>query len=425
MRNGMNAAPQKPEMRVLALLPTRDIDRTSGGLCSRKLVEVLRDTPDIVVSEVAGEDGEGRGAAPAEQTWFRRKRGAAVSYATGLHSSAWREVRRWRSRIEGAVRNEGADVIFAQTKGSEFYPHFALLRARTGIPWVANYHDPYPVSLYPEPYRTRVPVISFWQERLHARVLRHCGALTFPSERLLRWVLAGPFERYREKAFVVPHVARWAEDGGGAADPAVCLEDGWTPGSFVLLHTGTLLSKRSPRNLIRAYRRFLEGSPERREKSRLVFVGRAHRDHENQREWIEAREHPNIEIVARRVPYSESLRLLRAAAVPVVLEASGAESPFYPGKLADYLAAEKPVLALSPGQSVTADLLGRDYPLLVSPDDEEGIARAIERAWTHWKQGSLASLRPPASARLASSPEVVRRRLIEAFEYARSRRGTR
>jgi glycosyltransferase involved in cell wall biosynthesis len=412
-------------MRVLALLPTRDIDRTSGGLCSRKLVEVLRDTPDVVLSEVAGEDGEGRPAAPAAQTWFRRKCGAAVSYATGLHSSAWREVRLWQSRIESAAASQRADVIFAQSKGSEFYPHFALLRARTGTPWVANYHDPYPISLYPEPYRTRVPVITFWQERLHARVLRHCGALTFPSERLLRWVLAGPFERYREKAFVVPHVARWAEDGHGAADTAVGAGNGWSPGSFVLLHTGTLLSKRSPRNLIRAYRRFLEGSPERREKSRLVFVGRAHRDHENQREWIEAREHPNIEIVARRVPYNESLRLLRAAAVPVVLEASGAESPFYPGKLADYLAAEKPILALSPSESVTADLLGRDYPLLAPPDDEEGIARAIERAWAHWREGRLAALLPPPSARRASSPDVVRRRLIEAFEYARSGRVAR
>jgi hypothetical protein len=70
---------------------------------------------------------------------------------------------------------------------------------------MAHYHDPYPGSLYPAPYRQHVALQSPMQEHMHRRIVKSAHALTFPSQRLLEWVLCGELEKERRKAFVVPH----------------------------------------------------------------------------------------------------------------------------------------------------------------------------------------------------------------------------
>src|SRR6185312_12748982 len=105
---------------------------------------------------------------------------------------------------------------FLRSAGIEFQAHVAMAELSPLVPWIAYYHDPYPYSLYPEPYCKRSPIISGRQEAGHRKIVRGASALAFPSRRLLEWVLRGELEPYRRRALVVPHVAMplWPQTSG-------------------------------------------------------------------------------------------------------------------------------------------------------------------------------------------------------------------
>ena len=79
-----------------------------------------------------------------------------------------------------------------------------------------------------------------------------------------------------------------------------------------------------------------------------------------------------------RVPFAESERGAEAADVLLVIDAPADENLFLPSKAIDYLPAGKPILALTPLRGATADLMrSLGYPV-IAPEDEEGIATAID-----------------------------------------------
>ena len=323
--------------------------------------------------------------------YLRRRINSLSAYTTGFHLRTWREVKQWQRALRQAVAKERPDVIIARGAGQGFEPHMALTRSRCSVPWIANYHDPYPVSLYPEPYRRRTPIVSHWQEVEHRRILAATDALTFPSQRLLEWVLDGASSMYRQKAFVLPHVASGLFE---SHEDSVPDSIGYFPnGEFSIIHTGTLLDGRYPWGLLKAFHEFIGQDPEKRRRARLVLVGKAgkHAQHPEWQRWVRPE---NVLTFEQRVHYLQALALMRAATACVVLEAHAEASPFFPAKLADCLWLRKPILALSPAESTTADLLTSDYPLLVAPDDVTGIKRSLNRIWEHWKLGRCAALVP-------------------------------
>src|SRR5436853_2562517 len=176
---------------------------------------------------------------------------------------------------------------------------------------------------------------------------------------------------------------------------------------FNIVHTGTLLGPREPWALVEGFLDFINQDAERKARSQLFMIGRVHGVHLKDKRWESVVEHPNIK-VSQRISYGQSLTLLRAATATIVLEANALESPFFPAKLADYLWQRKPILALSPRNSVTTDLLGNDYPLLIAPTDTRGVQRALNSLWETWRAGQLGSLNPsPACANQLQANSVV------------------
>jgi glycosyltransferase involved in cell wall biosynthesis len=265
------------------------------------------------------------------------------------------------------------------------------------LPWCAYFSDPWPHHLYPEPYRFTVgPLSRLRQERSLDAMLRKAGSLVFPSGRLRDWLLADRRKQFRPKSLIAPHLA----DREVAPSPAKQGRDG--EGSFLRIrHAGFLMKERRVEPLFAGLERFLAvhpGAP-----IRIEFAGRY--------AGVAPGVPPALSSVVSFEPSMppDAVRAWMAAAdVALLVEANLEEGIFFPSKLSDYLAGGRPIVALSPGRGVAADFLADGGGILAGPEDEAGIAAALERLHDLWQAGRLAELAPrPEQAAAVSAASVV------------------
>jgi hypothetical protein len=99
--------------------------------------------------------------------------------------------------------------------------------------------------------------------------------------------------------------------------------------------------------------------------------------------------------------YDEILRVLAASHV-LLLVSSQQHRLFFPSKLVEYLAACRPILALSPVGSEVEALLQRNGrgAWICRENDESAVARCVSEAWRAFQSGEL-------SKRLPACPEII------------------
>lgn len=440
--------------RFVVLASRVDPDRTSGGLCTAKYVRLLAEL-GVDARLIYGEEGvveqklsdlfagvRSQGADVGVgstkllhsveaslmagvrnggvRRWICGKLQASFSYASGFGPGERVKFLRWQAALERL--GQEADLVFAFGAGMDFTPHMALASRDWGVPWVAYYHDPWPGHLYPEPYRWQWSVPGWHQERWHRKILARASAMAFPSHRLMRWVLCGDLERYREKAFILPHLAwSWVDASDDGSDEG--LPEDFQPGLFHVVHAGTLLRHRSPWGLLEGFQKFVGQSADRKAHARLWLLGGVDRHLQVDERWRALLMHAAVRVIPERISYETALRMQARASVAVIVEAIAPESPFFPGKLADMLALRKAILAITPAQSTVRDLLGEDYPLLCLPDNAEMVVGALEKAWEAWKSRRLHELTAPEKAVRAASREAAIReigRMVEFVQQTRS-----
>jgi glycosyltransferase involved in cell wall biosynthesis len=251
-------------------------------------------------------------------------------------------------------------VSFAQP----FSDHLAGLRVHraTGLPWVAHFSDPWTDSpyLHGAGWQRRL-----WQ-RLEADVIRAADALVFVNIQTAEQVMRKYPDEWRGKAHVIPH----GFDPGAPPAAPVARDHRLT-----LVHTGRFYAGvRTPDALLRALAAVAHRRPLARE-LRVVFVGTPVPSHQRLAASLGL---DGIVEFAGRLPFADSAQWAAAADVLLLIDAPAAENLFLPSKLIDYLPAAKPILALTPQRGASADVVrALGYPV-VAPDDEAGIAAAIE-----------------------------------------------
>jgi hypothetical protein len=105
----------------------------------------------------------------------------------------------------------------------------------------------------------------------------------------------------------------------------------------------------------------------------------------------------------------------------VLVEGRFKEGIFLPSKLADYLVACKPVLALSPRVGTVADLATGQSVFRVDPDDAEGVAAHLGFLYERFRNGELETCAPPESLAEQFEPQFVARRFLDLAEEVISR----
>ncbi|RKY02663.1 hypothetical protein DRP77_07545, partial [Candidatus Poribacteria bacterium] len=333
---------------------------------------------------VSPEEGEGRGSGagstpnPAIKALFPLKRGIGYGlYLVRRYLLIPEELILWLpfAVLKGAriCRGEGIDLIFSTAPFFVNHLVALALKTMTGLPWVADYRNLW----VDNPTRGhRTPLHRAVEERLDRRVIECSDKIVVIAEQMKEFLL----NRY-------PSLK---------PEDVTCIGNGYDPSDFdftppaperdrfLISYTGAIYDGYPTAQFLTAVGELVRGDPEMREKLRVAFYGAVTEAERDKMEGIiDGYGMRDIVSFGGVIPRREAL--MQAAASNALLLMFGGRGAnietVIPGKLYDYIAAGKPVIAVVP-EGAAAELVRRgNCGVVVDPDDTRGIKKAILRLY--------------------------------------------
>ncbi|HEV8102820.1 MAG TPA: glycosyltransferase family 4 protein [Gaiellaceae bacterium] len=269
------------------------------------------------------------------------------------------------------VRREGIDVVITTSPPSSVHLVGAAVKRATGIPWVADLRDS--MVAHPHRHAERMLVRAKEQgEHAVARlVARNASAIVTVSDAITEEV------RERDPRGPVETIAN-----GSDFDDFVGLEH--RPSDrFRITHAGSFFGKRDPRPFLTAL------AQSGLDDVVVRFLGDFR---STDREWAEAQSLGDRLELIPYAPRRHSLELQRDSEALLLLipDAGGRGKGVLSGKVFEYLAAERPILAVVPPDGAAAELIrAAQAGVVVAPDDVDGMAAALRELHTRWRGGTL------------------------------------
>lgn len=272
----------------------------------------------------------------------------------------------WRSRAvrkaEELIRNEGIDVVVSSY--SPLAAHLAaqsLKKAHPGIVWIADMRDEMSRNPF-QPLLTRRRLAR--PERL---ILHAADAVTTVSRPLLE-----DFTRLANRPGLV---LREVRNGFDFELPSGSPPQGER---FVIAYTGSFYGRYTPYPFFLALERFFE-----REHAPEVHV-----------RIVGALKPVDLSAALRSrvtfeeaVPHDQALAIMRSSDLLLLYHPKTDRKGYYSGKLFEYLASLRPVLAVVDPDSVAADLVREARAGYVADSsDIAAITETIARAYHDWKE---------------------------------------
>jgi glycosyltransferase involved in cell wall biosynthesis len=269
------------------------------------------------------------------------------------------------------ARSEGIDVVMTTSPPGSVHLVGAAVQAATGAKWVADLRD----SLLAHPHR-RADRLAVRAKEQAAR-----GVAALVARRADAIVVAA--DAIADEARTLNPRGRVLTIENGCDFDDFSGLDYERSDVFRVTHTGSFFGRRDPRPFLRA----LAGSG--LEDVRVRFVGDFRPGDREFMEELGLRD--RVELVDH-VPRRRSLELQRESEALLLLipEAGGRGRGVLSGKVFEYIAAERPVLAVVPPDGAAAQLI-RDtgVGVVVAPEDVDGIRAALLDLHARWRAGSL------------------------------------
>jgi glycosyltransferase involved in cell wall biosynthesis len=269
------------------------------------------------------------------------------------------------------VRNEGIDIVITTSPPGSVHLVGAAAKRTTGVRWVADLRD----SLVAHPHRRAESLAVRTKERTD-RVVAQLVARSADAIVCVSDAIAEEARGLEPRGRVVTIA------NGSDFDDFAGLE--YRRGErFRITHTGSFFGKRDPRPFLQAL-----ASPGLEEVvARFVGDFRS-----TDREWAAPLELGDRLELIPYVPRSRSLELQRDSDALLLLipEAGGRGRGVLSGKVFEYLAAERPILAAVPPEGAAAELIRETGAGVVAPaDDVDALRAALLGLVERWRAGTL------------------------------------
>jgi glycosyltransferase involved in cell wall biosynthesis len=269
------------------------------------------------------------------------------------------------------VRNEQIDVVLTTSPPSSVHLVGAAVKRATGVRWVADLRDSVVAHPHRDAERLLVRAKEQGEHAIAKLIGRSADAIVAVSDAIADEV------REREPRGPVVTIAN-----GSDFDDFAGLEHRRSD-RLRITHAGSFFGKRDPRPFLTAVKQ--SGLDD-------VVVRFLGDFRSTDREWAEEQELGDRLELIPYAPRRRSLELQRDSDVLLLLipEAGGRGKGVLSGKVFEYLAAERPILAVVPPEGAAAELI-RDAGagVVVAPDDVEGMTAALRELHARWQAGSL------------------------------------
>ena len=268
------------------------------------------------------------------------------------------------------ARREGFDAVMTSSPPSSVHVIGAILSRKLGIPWIADLRDSLVAK---EDRRIDRPLVRI-KERTHAYVAalvaREAAAIVGVTP-----TICVEMERLKPRGRVatIPNGADFDDFDFLSYAPTE---------RFRITHTGSFFGQRSPRPFLAALAQ-----------SQLDVVARFVGDFRAaDRDWAQGLGLGDKLELYPFLSHRQSLALQRDSdALLLLLPEIGARGKDIPsGKLYEYIAAQRPILAAVPPDGAAAEMIREARAgIIVDPDDVDAIRRELEALVERWEQGGL------------------------------------
>ncbi len=271
------------------------------------------------------------------------------------------------------ARREGIDAVITTSPPGSIHFVGAAVQKATGARWLADLRDPLVANQHRRADTTATRARQAANLQLARLVSRWADAVSCVSEAIADEV------RGLEPRGIVRTIAN-----GCDFDDFAGLE--YRPAArFRITHTGSFFGRRDPRPFLQAFH-----------DSGLDAVARFVGDfRSSDREWAESLELGDRLQFLQYAPRAESLRLQRdsEALLLLVPDADGRGKGVLSGKVFEYVAAGRPILAVVPPDGAAAELIRETGAgVVVAPDDVGGMRAALEELHGRFVNGGLPSV---------------------------------
>lgn len=231
------------------------------------------------------------------------------------------------------IESKSIDLIY--THSTPLVDHLVGLKLKKIFPeikWISHFSDPWTLN----------PYINYkfsWQKRFNKKleisILKSCDRVTVTSNKT-KELFSNLIDR--DKISVLPHTF----------DEELFNLKSSKNEKLTIVHTGNIYGLRTIEYLIEALKEIDSSNLE------LLFYGKIKQSE------VDLIKEYNLEKsikIKSQIPYLESLRAISMADFLMVIDAPLENSPFFPSKLADYIGAKKPIIALTSKSSTTAEIV--------------------------------------------------------------------
>lgn len=246
------------------------------------------------------------------------------------------------------------------------------LKKELGIKWIADFRDPWTTIHYHKSLRLNKASERKHKE-LEAAVLNSADTVvvTSPTTKM-------EFGRITNKPIAV------ITNGFDTSEEISVSLDA----KFSISHIGSLLSERNPEVLWQTLRKISEEIPSFKEDLQLKFAGAVS---EEIKKSLDKNNLLMNSVFTGYVSHSEALKMQNQSQLLLLVEIDSAETKaIIPGKLFEYLAARRPIIALGPkGSDIKGIVEETQAGTYFNYSDAEALESEMIRYYSDFKNGSL------------------------------------
>jgi glycosyltransferase involved in cell wall biosynthesis len=289
----------------------------------------------------------------------------------------------------GVVRRHDIDVIMSTSPPASTHLVAEAIATATRRPFLADFRDSWLDNPHRDYDKAGVRAKRAVASRMAASVGRRAAALTAATGSIAQ-----------EIGHLHPDAAHKTTVIENGADFDDFAQLSYRPGDrFTIVHAGSFFGQRSPRPFLQALAGMLDRRADLKGLVLARFIGELRGDDRAFAHGL------GIDGAWREegfLPYSESIRAQRAADALLLLipHAGGRGDTVLSGKVFEYVAACRPMLAAVPPSGAAANLIRSvGAGSVVDSDDVGAISAALERMVDGWQNGGLADVEQPDEVR--------------------------